>query len=979
MAETDRITNLERKLEQAQKQISDIQAELAEIKRDPAATKSAVKLTQAPKPKPPAAPKVRSREWEFFFGGNILGKAGVLSMVIALSWFIKYAFDNNWVNESGKIFFGSLISATLGFFGLWTAKKKFQALPLALFGGSIAGFLMTIFAAYYLYDLFGRTEAFLYLAGVLLSGFLLSYRTASQSLFVFSLLGAFGLPVMFSQGENSYRFLFSYLLLVNLGYHAINRKFRWRISSAVMAVLNITVWMGWYAANGQHSSFLIPFSYLSVVSIAYLFAENPFRNPRSGDFALLTALLFMVFFFFYGGTGYQILMFHHADYAPHFLAFASLLPVWQFRNIAKQPEATPGILLFICSKAGATLALLAFFKGNDLTLALLAAIAFYLHLFAARRFTLSYITSLPLVLVFVARLFTLNFDRDAWPFLNYRFMLFALSAALFAYTHLRARDFGKQWYWKIPGGFALTMLIIGTCVQVDLVVSNAHYRNLGYSYVLAFYAAVFLGAGFWKQGRFLRQSGFILALLLVAKLYLYDIWTLSLLPRIIAGLSLGAGLVVLSLMYQKFREQLMKSFGKTPVALFLIGAVALGGGLRAESIKGYHFVKKIQPATGAAAKSNRLFGWLRIDDEIYRNSGDYDIRLRYKNRSLPYLVRGELTAQKSELTKQPTVTYSDATENVQTYVLRMPQLPEGYVYDVLTLQRYDTFESNVIISATDFDGSVSSAGEQRLFRHRDEENLKIRLAARGVKSLRLEISPPGQFEVVSATARAATKDTEIPVAVDLASLKMELNKDIRYSVVYFNNPDGRKLSRVRIKFKESRYRREVKVYEQTAESRRYALTDSRVVTRGKSEKEVSPWVEFTFNGNRARKLKLEIAYADDAPLTVDGFETWALSENILFEIPAELEANEDILLYYGNRYARQPSYDLASRIDANSPLTQFSAAKGEANPDFGYALVEPPLSTWVIRITFGILLAALVLAAWKILGKYAETNKPAES
>ncbi|MBX3722186.1 MAG: DUF2339 domain-containing protein [Turneriella sp.] len=979
----DRIELLEKKLADAQRQIDAIGAELSLLKSE---SGSEIAAAAAPKPvavvKPvPAAPKKKSQEWELFFGGNILGKAGILSIVIALSWFVKYAFDNHWVNESGKIFSGLLISAGLGFLGLKAAQKKFQALPLALLGGSIAGFLITIFTGYYVYDLFGRNEAFVYLALVLAAGFLLSHRTRSQSLFAFSLLGAFGLPVAFSQGENSYRFLFSYLLLVNLGYHLIQRQFHWRISAGLMLFLNTGVWSAWYGANGAESSFVIQFSFLTAVSILYLFSENPLRSLQRGPLPVVAAVLFPLAFYFYSGFGYAVVAQHFPEYASHFLIAIAGLPLSQFIVAGKfsattgKTAAYPGIILFTAFKLAAVAAVVAYYSRNDLTLALLLSLAFYTYLFAARQFTLSYITSLPLALIVAFRLSLFNFDDAPLAFLNYRFAMFLVFTGILTYAHFAARRLGGQWYWKIPGVFAVAMLIVGTCAQVDLLVSDMHYRNLGYSYVLAVYTAAFLLRGFTSENRFVRQTGFVLAVCLVLKLYLYDIWTLSLIARIIAGLSLGAALVVLSFMYQKFREQLMKSFGKSAVWLCAFVGFLGVAELRAETVKGYQYVKKIQPADSAKispVKGAQVFGRLGLDDEIYRHSGDHDIRLRFRERFLPYVLQTQVTDDKTNLTLFPEQTYADTTETKQTYVLKMPALPAGFVYGGLQLARDDRFEATVALYATDKNGATWPLDEQKLFRHRDENNLKLNLNLPEVKNLRLEISPPGAFEIQSVTAYPKQKNAEIKIPVDVASLRQETNKDIKYSIIYFNNPDGRKLSRARIQFKEPRFRRAVRVYEQTAATRRYSLTESRVISKDSSDKQAA--IDFDFQGNRARKLKIEIEYGDDMPLTIDMFETWSFSESLVFEVPANFSANDAISVYYGNPYAQAPVYDLASRLGANPTLAEFNAAKEEKNPDFGYTIAEPPVSTWIIRVTFGLLLILLTLGAWRILGRYADST-----
>lgn len=52
-------------------------------------------------------PKSRTREeWESFIGGKLLNRIGALALIIGLGFFLKYAFDNNWISETVRVLIG---------------------------------------------------------------------------------------------------------------------------------------------------------------------------------------------------------------------------------------------------------------------------------------------------------------------------------------------------------------------------------------------------------------------------------------------------------------------------------------------------------------------------------------------------------------------------------------------------------------------------------------------------------------------------------------------------------------------------------------------------------------------------------------------------------------------------------------------------------------------------------------------------------
>ena len=45
-------------------------------------------------------------DWEWLLGGNWLARVGILAMIIGVGFFLKLAFDNDWIGETGQVVLG---------------------------------------------------------------------------------------------------------------------------------------------------------------------------------------------------------------------------------------------------------------------------------------------------------------------------------------------------------------------------------------------------------------------------------------------------------------------------------------------------------------------------------------------------------------------------------------------------------------------------------------------------------------------------------------------------------------------------------------------------------------------------------------------------------------------------------------------------------------------------------------------------------
>lgn len=75
------------------------------------------------------------------------------------------------------------------------------------------------------------------------------------------------------------------------------------------------------------------------------------------------------------------------------------------------------------------------------------------------------------------------------------------------------------------------------------------------SFLLAIYGIAALSAGVWRKETSLRALGSVLLALVIAKLYLYDVWQLSRFYLVTAFIALGVILLAASFFYSRFRAQ----------------------------------------------------------------------------------------------------------------------------------------------------------------------------------------------------------------------------------------------------------------------------------------------------------------------------------------------------------------------------------------------------------------------------------------
>ena len=187
----------------------------------------------------PSVPKRKQVNYEKFIGENLFGKIGILVFVIGVGFFVKYAIDKDWINETLRTVLGFLTGSAL----LVVAErlqKKYRTFSSLLAGGAFA---------FHFYHLFPQTVAFIILIAITLFMSILSILYDRRELAIISLVGGFLAPFLVSTGNGNYLVLFTYMSILNLGMFGLSIYQKWGELPVIAFVFTYVV-MGIFLLTG---------------------------------------------------------------------------------------------------------------------------------------------------------------------------------------------------------------------------------------------------------------------------------------------------------------------------------------------------------------------------------------------------------------------------------------------------------------------------------------------------------------------------------------------------------------------------------------------------------------------------------------------------------------------------------------------------------------------------------------------------------
>jgi uncharacterized membrane protein len=239
-------------------------------------------------PAPPALPL----DFESRIGGRGLLYTGILVLLLGVSFFLKYAFDNEWVNETGRVVLGALTGIGLIAGGLrLAATRGLTVFGQALIGTGLAILYLAVYAAFNFYALIGANVAFALMVLVTLAAAALADRQRAQALAIIAVGGGFLTPFLVSTGRDAQLTLFTYDALLVVGTLFLAIRHQWVGLNALSYVLTVATLLGWAGRYYSDDVWLRTLLFLTLFCVLFLIILRETARVPGATAGIVTTLL----------------------------------------------------------------------------------------------------------------------------------------------------------------------------------------------------------------------------------------------------------------------------------------------------------------------------------------------------------------------------------------------------------------------------------------------------------------------------------------------------------------------------------------------------------------------------------------------------------------------------------------------------------------------------------------------------------------
>ena len=267
--------------------------------------------------------KIQSEQIESIIGRRGLGWAAVCLILFAAAFFLKYAFDNRWIGELGRVAIGVAAGVGMTLFGFKYHKRGWRVFSQILTGGGIVLLYLSAYAAFGYYHLATQKVAFAYLAILVAEAALLAFLYNAPAIAIMALIGGFLNPILLHSDRDQYRSLFGYIAALDIGALALLKHWR-GLTSLAFAGTHLLFWM-WYVDRYHPRKLGAVMVFQTAVFLIFLLAHVGRKLVRrhSLTFEDLGLLVINPFVFF--ATAYNLLNADHHDWMGVFAVGMALL------------------------------------------------------------------------------------------------------------------------------------------------------------------------------------------------------------------------------------------------------------------------------------------------------------------------------------------------------------------------------------------------------------------------------------------------------------------------------------------------------------------------------------------------------------------------------------------------------------------------------------------------------------------------------
>ncbi len=515
-------------------------------------------------------------EIELLIGGNLLNKIGIFAFLIGISFFLKYAFEHQWIKELGRIILGVVSGVFIIGLGEYLNKKKLKNFAQSLTGLGTAIIYLSIYVGYNYYHLISLPAAFIILILIIAGSSYISMRHNSLSLSLLCLIGAFLVPILVHTDNPNLLGLFGYLLIIDIAFGVIARYKNWRVLNAIMFTGTYIVF--WLSCFPQYPvAKIAPVLSGAVLFYVYFLALTNIQlikwKQKASKFEELiivgNPILFNI-------IQYSLLKNSYLNQACFVMGLLAVGYIALSLNKKSLPEMIRGYyealgIIFVGWGLGIYL--------DSYWLKLGWAVCGTGLIYLGLKFNRVWTRTFGLLMLYLAIFKSTFFELSTSPvlektfFINQRFITHFIVASSTAFA-------GFLYHWfkfnmtNIEKGLE-KVLVTSSIIQFFWYVNSEiyrHYKYLGetlhrgfgnqrnmfFSLFWTIYASCLMAGGFVWRNKYIRVSAIGLLWLTILKVFFYDLWNLGKIYRMISFIVLGIILILISFFYNKIKERIIE-------------------------------------------------------------------------------------------------------------------------------------------------------------------------------------------------------------------------------------------------------------------------------------------------------------------------------------------------------------------------------------------------------------------------------------
>jgi uncharacterized membrane protein len=538
-------------------------------------------VVSAPGAVPPRAPYTQSdSDLESRIGSHWLNRIGIAALLIGVSYFLKFAFDNNWIGPSGRVTIGLLAGIAMVVWSERFRSKGYKAFSYSLKAVGIGAMYLSLWAAFQVYSLIPSSVAFVMMLAVTAATAAMALAQDAQILAAFALTGGFSTPLLLSTGQNREIALFSYVAILDLATLALVRFKPWRRLLVMTYAGTLLLYIGWYSSFYTRNQLNLTLGFATLFFAIFAIAPLITLQPE-GEMTLLASIPAVLAFVnagVYFLQAYAMIEEVNKTYMAWFALGLAAIYIFLSRQVHSR-RLTPGaseILHFLHLAVAIgfiTVAIPIRLDAHWITIGWFIEAGVLLWVANRIKSDFLNIFALGALVLGVVRLLAIDNFHTTHLIFNLRMATYAVAVAVLGavawYASRRDDDSAR-----VVANVATVALNALALIALTREVADAFSRQIiavqprragfyadfrgieierdfTYSALWMAYGAMLMIVGFLRRSAFVRWQALLLIAVTVGKVFIYDVSELDRGYRIVSFIVLGVLLLAISFVYQR--------------------------------------------------------------------------------------------------------------------------------------------------------------------------------------------------------------------------------------------------------------------------------------------------------------------------------------------------------------------------------------------------------------------------------------------